>query len=107
MGRWKLWTRDLERITGGEDYPRSKDEMFVHTDIPEAPWYVVESDDKRSARLNMIAHLLSTIPYQDVQRTALKLPERPPSKGYIRMPKGMQTHVPDYPANLAAAAPGP
>jgi polyphosphate kinase len=107
MRRWKLSTMDLESITRWEDYSRSKDEMFVHTDIPEAPWYVVESDDKRSARINMIAHLLSTLPYQDVQRTPLELPARPPSKGYIRMPKGMQTYVPDYAASLAAGTPRP
>ena len=53
---------DLESITRWEDYSRAKDEMFVHTDIPEAPWYVVESDDKRRARINMIAHLLSHHP---------------------------------------------
>ena len=57
---------DLESLTRWEEYSRAKDEMFVHTDIPEAPWYVVESDDKRRARLNMIAHLLSTVPYRDV-----------------------------------------
>ena len=56
---------DLESITRWEDYSRAKDEMMVHTDIPEAPWYVVESDVKRHARLNMMAHLLSTIPYVD------------------------------------------
>jgi polyphosphate kinase 2 len=106
MRRWKLSPMDLESITRWEDYSRSKDEMFVHTDIPEAPWYVVESDDKRSARINMIAHLLSTIPYQDVQRTPLRLPARPPSKGYIRMPRGMQTYVPDYAASLAMGARG-
>ncbi len=76
--------------------------MFVHTDIPEAPWYVVESDDKRSARINMIAHLLSSIPYQDVTLTELDLPPRPPSQGYVRMPKGMQTYVPDHAASLVA-----
>ena len=103
MRRWKLSTMDLESISRWEDYSRSKDEMFVHTDIPEAPWYVVESDDKRSARINMIAHLLSTIPYQDVQRLPLALPPRPASKGYIRMPKSMQTHVPDHAAALASA----
>jgi hypothetical protein len=70
--------------------------MFVHTDIPEAPWYVVESDDKRTARINMIAHLLSTIPYHDVQRPPLDLPARPRSKGYQRTPREMQTHVPDH-----------
>ncbi len=100
MRRWKLSPMDLDSISRWEDYSRSKDEMFVHTDIPEAPWYVVESDDKRSARINMIAHLLSTIPYQDVQRLPLVLPPRPPSKGYVRMPKGMQTHVPDHAAGL-------
>src|SRR6266705_506385 len=102
MRRWKLSPMDLDSIARWEDYSRSKDEMFVHTDIPEAPWNVVESDDKRSARINMIAHLLSTIPYQDVQRMPLSLPPRPPSKGYIRMPKGMQTYVPDYAASLAS-----
>ncbi len=62
MRRWKLSPMDLESVTRWEDYSRAKDEMFVHTDIPEAPWYVVESEDKRSARINMIAHLLSTDP---------------------------------------------
>ncbi len=102
MRQWKLSTMDLESVTRWEDYSRSKDEMFVHTDIPEAPWYVVESDDKRSARINMIAHLLSSIPYQDVKRAELQLPPRPPSQGYVRMPKGMQTYVPDHAATLAA-----
>ena len=102
MRRWKLSPMDLESITRWEDYSRSKDEMFVHTDIPEAPWHVVESDDKRSARINMIAHLLSTIPYQDVQRIPLSLPPRPEAQGYIRMPRAMQTYVPDHAATLAA-----
>jgi polyphosphate kinase len=100
MRRWKLSTMDLESVTRWEDYSRSKDAMFVHTDIPEAPWYVVESDDKRTARINMIAHLLSTIPYQDVRRTKLTLPPRPPSQGYVRMPIGLQTFVPDHAASL-------
>jgi polyphosphate kinase len=73
-------------ITRWEDYSRAKDEMFVHTDIPEAPWYVVESEDKRRARINMIAHVLSTIPYREVQRPPLELPPRPPSTGYQRPP---------------------
>ena len=80
MRRWKLSPMDLESITRWEDYSRAKDEMFVHTDIPEAPWYVVESDDKRRARINMIAHLLSTIPYHEVQRRSLELPPRPPPR---------------------------
>jgi polyphosphate kinase len=100
MRRWKLSPMDLESITRWEDYSRAKDEMFVHTDIPEAPWYVVESEDKRRARINMIAHLLSTIPYHEVQRPPLVLPPRPPSAGYERPPRTMQTYVPDHAASL-------
>jgi hypothetical protein len=100
MRRWKLSPMDLESVTRWEDYSRAKDEMMLHTDIPEAPWYVVESDDKRRARINMIAHLLSTIPYHDVQRATLKLPSRPDAKGYIRVPREMQTYVPDHAAAL-------
>lgn len=100
MRRWKLSRMDLESITRWEDYSRAKDEMFVHTDIPEAPWYVVESEDKRRARINMIAHLLSTIPYHAVRPQPLELPERPPPKGYERSPRDMQTYVPDHSAAL-------
>jgi len=96
MRRWKLSSMDLESISRWEDYSRAKDEMFVHTDIPEAPWYVVESEDKRSARINMITHLLSTIPYHEVQRPPLELPPRPPSRGYERPPREQQTRVPDH-----------
>ena len=100
MRRWKLSPMDLESINRWEDYSRAKDEMFVHTDIPEAPWYVVESEDKRSARVNMIAHLLSTMPYYEVQRPPLALPPRPPSHGYERTPRDMQTQVPDHATTL-------
>ena len=100
LRRWKLSPMDLESITHWEDYSRAKDEMFVHTDIPEAPWHVVESDDKRSARINMIAHLLSTMPYHQVREPALKLPPRPPARGYIRVPRDMQAYVPDHAATL-------
>ena len=102
MRRWKLSPMDLESITHWEDYSRAKDEMFVHTDIPEAPWHVLESDDKRSARINMIAHLLSTVAYTDVEPPSLKLPPRPPSRGYVRTPRDMQAYVPDYAADLMA-----
>jgi polyphosphate kinase len=102
MRRWKLSPMDLESITRWEDYSRAKDEMFVHTDIPEAPWYVVESEDKRSARINMIAHLLTTVPYHDVQRVPLRLPHRPGSKGYVRAPREAQTYVPDHAAELVS-----
>ena len=100
MRRWKLSPMDFESISRWEDYSRAKDEMFVHTDLPEAPWHVVEGEDKRSARVNMIAHLLSTVPYVEVPRPSLALPERPPSKGYERTPREMQTYVPDHAATL-------
>jgi hypothetical protein len=101
MRRWKLSSIDLESISRWEDYSRAKDEMYVHTDIPEAPWFVVESEDKRRARINMIAHLLSTIPYYEVRRPPLRLPQRPPSKGYQRPPRDMQTYVRDHATSLS------
>jgi polyphosphate kinase len=103
MRQWKLSPMDLESLKRWEDYSRAKDEMFVHTDIPEARWNVVESDDKRAARLNMIAHLLSSIPYERVERPVLKLPKRPKSKGYKRPPRESQLYVPDYAATLDGA----
>ncbi|MER7049129.1 polyphosphate kinase 2 [Streptomyces jumonjinensis] len=98
--QWKLSPMDLESITRWEAYSRAKDEMLVHTDIPEAPWYVVESDEKRGARLNMIAHLLSTVPYREVPPPAIEIPRRPPSTGYTRPPRDLQTYVPDHAAGL-------
>jgi polyphosphate kinase 2 len=106
MRRWKLSPMDLESVTRWEEYSRAKDEMFVHTDIPEAPWYVVESDDKRRARINMIAHLLASIPYHDVQRVPLSMPHRPVAAGYVRMSRDLQTYVPDHAATLAAGPAG-
>jgi polyphosphate kinase len=100
MRQWKLSPMDLESITRWEDYSRAKDEMLVHTDITEAPWYVVEGDDKRRARLNMIHHLLSTIPYFAATRTPLALPTRPDPTGYERPPRELSHYVPDYAAEL-------
>ncbi|GHH14123.1 polyphosphate kinase 2 [Streptomyces lanatus] len=100
LRRWKLSPMDLESITHWEDYSRAKDEMMVHTDITEAPWYVVESDDKRRARLNMIAHLLGSVSYQDTEPPVLELPERPDSTGYRRPPRELQNYVPDHAASL-------
>jgi polyphosphate kinase 2 len=100
MRRWKLSGMDLESIIRWEEYSRAKDQMLVHTDIPEAPWWVVESDDKRRARLNMIHHLLSTMDYRDVQRVPLDLPHRPASTGYVRPPRDPQNYVPDYASTL-------
>jgi polyphosphate kinase 2 len=102
MRRWKLSPMDLESVTRWEDYSRAKDEMFVHTDIPEAPWYVVDSEDKRRARINMIAHLLSTIGYHAERPRMLELPPRPASQGYVRAPLDSQTFVPDHAAGLLA-----
>ena len=100
MRRWKLSTTDMQSVTHWEDYSRAKDEMFVHTDIPEAPWYVVDSEDKRRARINMIAHLLSTVPYHEVEHSEIEMPKRPPSQGYLRPAKDTQTWVPDHAATL-------
>jgi polyphosphate kinase 2 len=101
MRRWKLSPMDLESIRRWEDYSRAKDEMFVHTDTAESPWYVVEADDKRSARINMIAHLLSTIPYFEVQRPPLELPPRPKAINYVRPPRELYHSVPDHAGKLA------
>jgi len=73
MRRWKLSTIDLQSVTHWEDYSRAKDDMFVHTDTAESPWHVVESEEKRRGRLNMIAHLLSTVPYTDVAPSRITL----------------------------------
>ena len=93
---------DLESRARWVDYSKAKDEMFVHTDIQEAPWYVVEGDDKRRARLNCIAHLLSVVPYKDVLETPVKLPPRPPESDYERPPRDLFHYVPDYAAKLLA-----
>ncbi|MCX5126993.1 polyphosphate kinase 2 [Streptomyces sp. NBC_00347] len=100
LRRWKLSPMDLESLTRWEAYSRAKDEMLVHTDTRDAPWHVVESDDKRSARLNMIAHLLSSVPYKHVALPPLTLPPRPPSTGYQRPSKELQHVVPDHAATL-------
>jgi len=100
MRQWKLSTMDLESIARWEDYSRAKDEMMVHTDVPQAPWYVVESDVKQQARLNTMAHLLSTIPYVEVPAPTLEVPPRPKSRGYERTPREHATYVPDHYASL-------
>ena len=100
MRQWKLSPMDLESIARWENYSRAKDEMMVHTDVPQAPWYVVESDVKRQARLNMMAHLLSTIPYVETPAPTLELPPRPKSRGYERTPREHATYVPDHYASL-------
>jgi polyphosphate kinase 2 len=92
--RWKLSPMDVESRARWIEYSKAKDDMFAATDIPEAPWYVVEADDKRRARLNCIAHLLSQIPYQDLTPAAIELPPRQEGD-YQRPPRTEQTYVPD------------
>lgn len=93
--RWKLSPMDLESRARWVEYSKAKDEMFAHTDIKQAPWYVVEADDKRRARLNCIAHLLSLIPYEDLTPKPIELPPRQETKGYVRPPMSDQTFVPE------------
>jgi polyphosphate kinase 2 len=101
LRQWKLSPMDLESISRWEDYSKAKDEMMVHTDTAGSPWFVVESDIKKHARLNMISHLLSTIPYKDVPHDEVKLPDRPASTtGYERPSRDLSTYVPNHVAKL-------
>jgi len=93
--RWKLSPMDLQSRDRWQDYSKAKDEMFAYTDIKQAPWYVVEADVKKRARLNCITHLLSLIPYQDLTPKPIELPPRTESKGYVRPPFTEQTFVPE------------
>jgi polyphosphate kinase 2 len=93
--RWKLSPMDLESRARWVEYSRCKDEMFAHTDLKQAPWYVVNADDKKRARLNCIHHLLSLIPYQDLTPEPIELPPRQKDKGYERPPITDQTFVPE------------
>ncbi len=105
MRRWKLSPMDVQSISKWEEYSRAKDEMFVHTDIPEAPWVTVESEDKKRSRINVIAHLLSTIPYEHRDPPPVKIPERPQARFYQRPPREEFRYVPDHAASLVK--PGP
>ena len=98
--QWKLSPMDLESIYRWEEYSRAKDEMMVHTDTPMSPWFIVESDIKRNARLNMIAHLLSTIDYDEVDLPTVDLPDRPIVGNYRRPARELSTYVPDHAAAL-------
>jgi polyphosphate kinase 2 len=93
MRRWKLSPMDLESRARWVEYSRAKDEMFRYTDIKHAPWWVVEADDKRRARLNCIAHLLSMVEYEDLTPPPLELPPRGRER-YVRPPMDEQTFVP-------------
>jgi polyphosphate kinase len=93
--RWKLSPMDLQSRARWVEYSKAKDDMFRHTDIRQAPWFVVNADDKRRARLNLINHLLSLIPYEDLTPEQIQLPPRQPDKGYVRPPLDEQTFVPE------------
>lgn len=102
LRRWKLSPMDLQSITRWEDYSRAKDAMFIHTDTPTAPWYTVESEDKKRSRTNVISHLLNTIPYEKIERELPEIPHRPDSDGktYERPDREEFRYVPDVAAKL-------
>ena len=92
--RWKLSPMDLNSRARWMEYSKAKDEMFAHTDIKQAPWHVVNADNKRCARLNCIHHLLSMIPFEDLTPEPIALPPRQTDGGYVRPPFTDQTFVP-------------
>jgi polyphosphate kinase len=93
--RWKISPIDIESRSKWLDYSKAKDAMFQYTDSKQSPWYVVNSDDKKRARLNCIHHLLSLIPYEEIKYEKLKLPPRQSEEGYMRPPVSDQTFVPE------------
>jgi polyphosphate kinase 2 len=101
MRRWKLSETDLLSITEWEGYSRAKDAMFAVTDIPEAPWWTIESDNKKSARINAISHLLSQIPYDKVEPETIALPDRPAADDYERPARELYKYVPDRASEIA------
>ena len=101
MRRWKLSETDLQSITRWEDYSRAKDEMFEATNHADAPWWTIESDDKRASRLNSITHLLSQIPYEQRDPEPIEFPDRPLSDSYVRPARELYKYVPDHAGVLA------
>ncbi len=95
MRQWKLSPMDIESRDKWIEYSRAKDEMFAVCDIKQAPWWVVDADDKRRARLNCMAHLLATVPYKNLHPEKVMLPPRPDISGYVRPPMDEQTFVPN------------
>ena len=94
--RWKLSPMDLESRRRWVEYSKAKDVMFAHTDIKQAPWYVVEADVKKRARLNCISHFLGLIPYEDLTPEPIELPPREEGASYVRPPMSDQTLVPEH-----------
>ena len=100
LKRWKVSEMDIESRKRWVDYSKAKDEMLAHTDIADSPWYQVEADDKRRARINCIAHLLSVVPYKDQDVPKLELEARPGAGDYQRPPRQRSRYVPDHAAML-------
>jgi polyphosphate kinase 2 len=100
LKQWKLSPMDVDARTRWVEFSRAKDEMFIHTDITEAPWNVVESDIKRNARINCISHLLSMIPWEHEEWEKIQLPKRQGDSGYERPPRDTNKYVPDAAAAL-------
>ncbi|GAF03656.1 polyphosphate kinase 2 [Saccharicrinis fermentans] len=96
LKRWKISPMDMASRTHWVDYSIAKDKMFQYTDTKQAPWFVVEGDDKRKARLNCISHLLSSIPYESISYKKLELPPLQDKVGYMRPPKDEQSYVPEF-----------
>ncbi len=99
--RWKLSEMDKEARARWVDYSRAKDVMFQYTDTEQSPWYVVDSDNKRHARINVISHILSQIPYEDIPHAEFILPEKQKDEGYTRPPMQKLKYIPDIAGNMA------
>jgi len=95
LKRWKFSPMDLESRSRWMEYSKAKDEMFAHTDTKQVPWFVVNADNKKKARLNCISHILGQIPYEKFSMDTVELPELPQYEGYVRPPLNYQTFVPE------------
>jgi polyphosphate kinase 2 (PPK2 family) len=98
--RWKISPMDIEARKHWVDFSRAKDEMFSYTDIKQSPWYVVDADIKKQARINCISHLLSKIPYEKIVYKKIELPEVQDNTSYVRPPIDEQTFVPNIALDL-------
>lgn len=100
LRQWKLSPMDVQSITRWEDYSRAKDDMFAATDIPEAPWYNVDGEVKKHSRLNVISHLLRSVPFERKSPPVVEIPQRPVAQDYQRPPMSSLRYVPDFASTL-------
>jgi polyphosphate kinase 2 len=98
--RWKLSPVDVQARLRWVDYSKAKDAMFARCDTPDSPWWEIDTDSKKAARINCIHHLLSAVPYREVKQAKATLPKRPPAKDYVRPPRDQYHYVPDVAATL-------